>query len=157
MRIGHGFDVHAFGNKGSLILAGVSIPNTLQLIAYSDGDVILHALMDALLGATALGDLGSFFSDKKNIAQGISSRTLLKKVWKNIKKKYTIINVDITVIAQKPKIISYIFDMRFNIAQDLNVNINKISLKSTTTDKLGFIGRNEGIACEALVLINTIS
>ncbi|WMY95083.1 MAG: 2-C-methyl-D-erythritol 2,4-cyclodiphosphate synthase [Arsenophonus sp.] len=156
MRIGHGFDVHRFGGNGPIILGGVKIIYRKGLIAHSDGDVLLHALIDALLGAVALGDIGFLFSDKNPNFKDIDSRRLLRVAYdKVVKNGYLISNVDITIIAQVPKMLPYIQDMRKNIAHDLCSDIKNISIKSTTTEKLGFIGRKEGIACEVLVLIKS--
>ncbi|WP_348666241.1 2-C-methyl-D-erythritol 2,4-cyclodiphosphate synthase [Arsenophonus symbiont of Ornithomya chloropus] len=156
MRIGHGFDVHKFGGNGPIILGGVKIIYRKGLIAHSDGDVLLHALIDALLGAAALGDIGLLFSDKNSDFKDINSRNLLRIAYDQvIKNGYIISNLDITIIAQVPKMLPYIQDMRKNIANDLSSDINKINIKSTTTEKLGFIGREEGIACEVLALIKS--
>ncbi|WMY96864.1 MAG: 2-C-methyl-D-erythritol 2,4-cyclodiphosphate synthase [Arsenophonus sp.] len=157
MRIGHGFDVHRFGGNGPIILGGVKIIYKNGLIAHSDGDVLLHALIDAMLGAAALGDIGLFFSDKNPNFKDANSRDLLRVVYNQIiKNGYIISNLDITIIAQVPQILPYIKDMKKNIATDLSCNINKINIKSTTTENMGFIGRKEGIACEVVVLIKSI-
>ncbi|WMY95755.1 MAG: 2-C-methyl-D-erythritol 2,4-cyclodiphosphate synthase [Arsenophonus sp.] len=156
MRIGHGFDVHGFGGNGPIILGGVKIIYKKGLIAHSDGDVLLHALIDAMLGAAALGDIGLFFSDKNPNFKNVNSRDLLRVVYEQvIKNGYIISNLDITIIAQAPKMLPYIMDMRKNIAADLSCNISKINIKSTTTEKMGFIGRKEGIACEVVALIKS--
>lgn len=156
MRIGHGFDVHAFGGKDTkIILGGTSIAYSKKLIAHSDGDVLFHALTDAFLGSLALGDIGKMYPSENSIFKGIDSSIMLIKAWNKVKEKnYFINNIDITLILQKPKISPYLIKIRKNISKILNTNIKNISVKATSTDKLGFIGRNEGIACEALVLIN---
>ncbi|MCX8726483.1 2-C-methyl-D-erythritol 2,4-cyclodiphosphate synthase [Gilliamella sp. B2838] len=157
MRIGHGFDVHKFGGDGPITLAGVKIPYQYGLIAHSDGDVVLHAITDALIGALALGDIGKFFPDNDPQYLGIDSRILLKKVYSTIQVKgYQLVNLDTTIIAQEPKMRPHIDQMRINIAEDLNVHFDQISVKATTTEQLGFTGRKEGIACEAVVLLTKI-
>ncbi|WP_231517356.1 2-C-methyl-D-erythritol 2,4-cyclodiphosphate synthase [Candidatus Erwinia haradaeae] len=154
MRIGHGFDIHAFGGIRPLILCGVLIPNSQGLLAHSDGDVALHALTDALIGAAALGDIGTLFSESNPLYAGIDSRFLLREVFSRVtEKNYQIGNVDITIIAQIPKIIPYITQMRINISEDLCINQDSVNIKATTTEKLGCIGRKEGIACEAVLLL----
>lgn len=157
MRIGHGFDVHKFGGDGPITLAGVKIPYQYGLIAHSDGDVVLHAITDALIGALALGDIGKFFPDNDPQYLGIDSRILLKKVYSTIQAKgYQLVNLDTTIIAQEPKMRPHIDQMRINIAEDLNVHFEQVSVKATTTEQLGFTGRKEGIACEAVVLLTKI-
>lgn len=154
MRIGHGFDVHAFGGKGPLIIGGVSIPFDKGFIAHSDGDVALHALMDALLGAAAMGDIGTLFPDTNPEFRGVDSRHLLRDVWGRLKQKeYRLVNVDVTLIAQEPKIQPYVLAMRKNIAADLGCDLDAVNVKASTTEKLGFTGRGEGIACEAVALM----
>ncbi len=154
MRIGHGFDVHKFGGEGPLVLGGVTIPYHTGLLAHSDGDVILHAITDALLGAAALGDIGTHFPDTDDAFKGVSSRILLREAWQRIKDiGYTLGNLDVTIIAQAPKMAPYILQMRLNIAEDLTTPPNNINIKATTTEQLGFTGRKEGIACEAVVLL----
>lgn len=158
IRIGHGFDVHRFGDKGPLTLGGVKVPYEQGFIAHSDGDVVLHAVTDALLGALALGDIGKHFPDTDNQYQGIDSRILLKKVFNLIKSKgYVLSNLDITIIAQAPKMQEHIPQMRVNIAEDLEVHFDLVSVKATTTEQLGFTGRKEGIACEAVLLLQKIT
>lgn len=155
MRIGHGFDIHAFGGLGPLIIGGVKIPYKNGLVAHSDGDVLLHSLVDSLLGATALGDIGKLYPDNNINLKGINSSSILKEVWKKIRKKgYILKNIDITMILQNPLITPYILKIKKNIAKFLKINIKYISVKATSTEKLGFIGRGEGIACEAVVLID---
>lgn len=154
MRIGHGFDVHKFGGEGPITLAGVKIPYQFGLVAHSDGDVVLHAITDALIGALALGDIGKLFPDTDPKYKGIDSRLLLKEVYGIIQSKgYKLINLDTTIIAQEPKMRPHVDQMRVNIAEDLQVHFDQISVKATTTEQLGFTGRKEGIACEAVVLI----
>ncbi len=154
MRIGHGFDVHKFGGEGPLVIGGVRIPYEQGLIAHSDGDVALHAATDALLGAAALGDIGKLFPDTDPAFKGADSRELLKEAYRRIRTKgYRIGNLDITIIAQAPKMLPHISQMRVNLAEDLECHMDDINVKATTTEKLGFVGRKEGIACEAVVLL----
>ncbi|ARU65523.1 2-C-methyl-D-erythritol 2,4-cyclodiphosphate synthase [Histophilus somni] len=154
IRIGHGFDVHAFGGEGPIIIGGVAIPYEKGLVAHSDGDVALHALTDALLGAMALGDIGKLFPDTDIQYKGADSRRLLRTAYQAILDKgYQVGNVDITIIAQAPKMRPYIDSMRTVIAQDLHCDIEQVNVKATTTEKLGFTGRGEGIACEAVALL----
>ncbi|WP_334325886.1 2-C-methyl-D-erythritol 2,4-cyclodiphosphate synthase [Gilliamella apicola] len=157
MRIGHGFDVHKFGGEGPITLGGVKIPYQYGLVAHSDGDVVLHAITDALIGALALGDIGKLFPDNDPQYKGIDSRILLRKVYSIIQNKgYELVNLDTTIIAQEPKMRGHVDQMRVNIAEDLNVHFDQISVKATTTEQLGFTGRKEGIACEAVVLLTKI-
>lgn len=154
MRIGHGFDVHKFGGDKPLILGGVTVPYECGLIAHSDGDVVLHAISDAILGAMALGDIGKHFPDTDAQFAGADSRVLLRHCYDLAKQKGFIIgNLDVTVIAQAPKMLPYIDGIRTCLAQDLNTDIDDINVKATTTEKLGFTGRKEGIAVEAVVLM----
>ena len=154
MRIGHGFDVHRFGGEGPCILGGVAVPYEQGLIAHSDGDVVLHALCDAILGALALGDIGQLYPDNDNSYKNIDSRILLRDVYERmIQKGYQVGNLDITIMAQAPKMLPYEPQMRANIAKDLHLELDAVSVKATTTEKLGFVGRKEGIACEAVVLL----
>ena len=158
MRIGQGFDVHAFGEGDHIVLGGVRIPYQSGLIAHSDGDVVLHALCDALLGSLALGDIGRHFPDDDAHYKNADSRDLLKRVYRLVAAQgYRLNNADITIIAQAPKMAPHIEQMRENIALDLDLPVNTISIKATTTEKLGFTGRGEGIAVEAVVLIRQIS
>lgn len=158
MRIGHGFDVHKFGGTGPLTLAGVKIPFEYGFIAHSDGDVILHAVTDALLGALALGDIGQLFPDTDNQYRGIDSRILLRRVFERVESKgYQLNNLDVTIIAQEPKMKTHIPQMRVNLAEDLKSHFEQVSVKATTTEQLGFTGRKEGIACEAVVLLKKIN
>ncbi|AWK40661.1 2-C-methyl-D-erythritol 2,4-cyclodiphosphate synthase [Photorhabdus laumondii subsp. laumondii] len=154
MRIGHGFDVHKFGGEGPIIIGGVRIPYEQGLLAHSDGDVALHAATDALLGAAALGDIGKLFPDTDPAFKGVDSRKLLREAYSRIREKgYRIGNLDITIIAQAPKMLPHIPQMRVNLAEDLQCHIDDINVKATTTEKLGFVGRKEGIACEAVALL----
>ncbi|MGP8308379.1 2-C-methyl-D-erythritol 2,4-cyclodiphosphate synthase [Vibrio sp. YIC-376] len=154
IRIGHGFDVHKFGGEGPVIIGGVSVPYEQGLIAHSDGDVALHALSDALLGAIAAGDIGRHFPDTDDKWKGADSRELLKDVYRRVKDQgYRLGNADITIIAQTPKMAPYIEAMCAAIAQDLETDISNINVKATTTERLGFTGRKEGIATEAVVLL----
>ena len=153
-RIGTGFDVHKLVESRKLIICGVEIPYKLGLLGHSDADVALHALMDAMLGALALGDIGAHFPDSDGRFKDISSIVLLKETAKLIdQKNYRLANADITIIAQRPKFRPYIGEMRQNIANTLNVSTEQISVKATTTEELGFTGRGEGIAAEAVVLL----
>lgn len=154
IRIGHGYDVHKFGGAGPIVIAGVSIDHIMGLVAHSDGDVVLHALCDALLGALALGDIGKHFPDTDPKLAGIDSRELLRQVFMFISdKQYQLGNLDITIVAQTPKMAPHIDLMRENIAADLNCDVSQINVKATTTEKLGFAGRKEGIAAYAVVLL----
>jgi len=155
MRIGQGFDVHAFQEGGRLILGGVDIPHSHSLVAHSDGDVLLHALCDALLGAAALGDIGRHFPDSDNTLRGIDSRVLLRKVVAQLDTRgLTVSNADLTLVAQEPKLAPHVDAMRDTIAQDLHVDAARINVKATTTEQLGFTGRKEGIAAFAVVLLD---
>ncbi|CAL4326475.1 2-C-methyl-D-erythritol 2,4-cyclodiphosphate synthase [Buchnera aphidicola] len=154
MRIGYGFDLHAFGSKKPLIIGGVLIPFKQGLIAHSNGDVLIHSIIDALLGATAMGDIGTFFPSSNQKYKNIDSRILLKNIWKRIQlKNYDICNIDTTIIAEYPKLSSYIFFMRSNLSLDLNTKIDNISVKTTTSKMIGCIGRAEGIACHAAIIL----
>lgn len=154
MRVGQGFDVHAFEAGRRLVLGGVEIPHSHGLKAHSDGDVVLHALCDALLGAAALGDIGRHFPDTDTAYRGADSRELLRRVYAAVQARgLTIANADMTVIAQAPRLAAYIDAMRAAIAADLAVDSGRISVKATTTEHLGFTGRGEGIAALAVVLL----
>lgn len=154
IRIGQGYDVHRFIDEGDVILGGVKIDYEKGLEAHSDGDVALHALADALLGAAALGDIGKHFPDTDPEFKGADSRVLLRHVYNIVQEKgYKLVNADITIIAQAPKMAPHIVAMCTNIAADLLVDIGCINVKATTTEKLGFEGRKEGIAVQAVVLI----
>jgi 2-C-methyl-D-erythritol 2,4-cyclodiphosphate synthase len=154
MRIGHGFDVHGFEKGEALILGGVSIPFSKKFKAHSDGDVLIHAVCDALLGAVALGDIGKHFPDTEKRFENINSRELLREVSALIQSKdYSIENIDITVIAQKPRLAGHVDLMKENLVQDLSLSNDQINIKATTTEGLGFVGREEGIAVHALTLL----
>lgn len=155
IRVGQGYDVHRFINQGDVILGGVKIDYKQGLEAHSDGDVVLHALCDALLGAAALGDIGKHFPDTDPDFKGADSRVLLRHVYGLVQDKgYQLGNADITIIAQAPKMAPHIVAMCENIAADLSVDVDCINVKATTTEKLGFEGRKEGIAVQAVVLIS---
>ena len=155
IRIGQGFDVHAFAENRKLILGGVHIPYHLGLAGHSDADVLIHALCDALLGAACLGDIGHHFPDTDPALEGVDSTLLLAKVLESIEELgYGIGNIDVTVIAQKPKLATYIEPMRVRLAEVLHLDVTAINIKATTTEKLGFTGRGEGIAAQAVVLLN---
>lgn len=155
LRIGHGYDVHAFEAGDHVMLGGVRIAHNRGLKAHSDGDVILHALCDALLGALALGDIGRHFPDTDSQYANADSRQLLKRVYGLVTERgYRLQNADITVLAEKPKLAPHIQAMRENVAADLNVDSDCISVKATTTEKLGFVGREEGISAHAVVLLS---
>ena len=155
MRIGHGYDVHAFGQGDALILGGVEIPFNRALIAHSDGDVLIHALIDAVLGALALGDIGQHFPDTDGAYKDIPSRHLLTMVVTLMREEgYQLGNADITIAAERPKMAPHIEAMRLNLSADLGCLVDQINIKTTTTEKLGFVGREEGIACHAVVLLN---
>ncbi len=154
MRIGHGYDVHAFGEGTGIIIGGVSIPHNRSLVAHSDGDVLIHALCDALLGAAALGDIGRHFPDTDPRYRGADSRALLRHVMTLLAENgYELGNADITLVAQAPKMAPHIEGMRRHLAEDMACELTQVNIKATTTEKLGFIGRQEGIACHAVVLI----
>ena len=154
MRIGHGYDVHQLVNDRKLILGGVEIPHTLGLLGHSDADVLCHAISDALLGAAALGDIGTHFPDTDPSYKGASSLKLMKHVIELLNNSgYTVSNIDSTLILQKPKVAPFIEQMRHNIAQACELDADQVSVKATTTEKLGFAGREEGVAAHAVVLI----
>jgi 2-C-methyl-D-erythritol 2,4-cyclodiphosphate synthase len=154
MRIGHGYDVHRFAEGDFITLGGVRISHTAGLLAHSDGDVLLHALSDALLGAAALGDIGKHFPDTDPQFKGADSRVLLRHVLKQVQAKgWKVGNVDATIVAQAPKMAPHIERMRASIAEDLQVDIDQVNVKATTTEKLGFTGREEGIAVHAVALL----
>ena len=155
MRIGQGYDVHRLVSGRKLIIGGVDIPYTLGLLGHSDADVLLHAISDALLGAAALGDIGKHFPDTDDKYKGADSLVLLKNVSELLKNKgYKIINVDSTVIAQVPKLAPYIESMRKNIASAIGIDVDFVNVKATTEEKLGFTGTREGIAAQAVCLID---
>lgn len=155
MRIGHGYDAHRFETGKKLMLCGVEIPHEQGLKAHSDGDVALHALCDAILGAAALGDIGRHFPDTSEEFADIDSRILLKEVMKLVLPKgYQIANVDLTIIAEVPKLAPHIEQMVANIASDLKLSVDSVNVKATTTEKMGFVGRAEGISAHAVVLLH---
>ena len=156
MRVGHGFDVHPLVQGRQCIVGGVNIPHERGLLGHSDADVLLHAICDALLGAAALGDIGRHFPDSDGRYQGIDSRELLRHVGALLKARgYSVGNVDATIIAQAPKMAPHIPAMVAHIAADLGLETGQVNVKATTTEKLGFTGRGEGIAAEAVCLIAT--
>jgi len=157
VRIGHGFDVHAFQEGGRLILGGVEIAHARGLAAHSDGDVLLHALCDAMLGAAALGDIGFHFPDSDPAYRGIDSRQLLRSVVVQVHAEgLRVANTDLTLVAQAPRLAPYVEAMRDNIADDLQVEQGQVNVKATTTEHLGFTGRGEGIAAFAVVLLEAV-
>ncbi len=154
MRIGHGYDVHKFAENRKLILGGTEIPYELGLLGHSDADVLVHAVMDSLLGAAALGDIGKHFPDTDEKYKGADSIALLREVCRILAENgYKIGNIDSTVIAQKPKLKDYILSMRENIASACNIDISQVSVKATTEENLGFTGRLEGISAHAVCII----
>jgi 2-C-methyl-D-erythritol 2,4-cyclodiphosphate synthase len=154
MRIGSGFDVHAFGPGDSVVLGGVRIAHSRGVVAHSDGDVVLHALCDALLGAAGLGDIGMHFPDTDPVWKGAHSRRFVEAVLEMLSvRKLKVGNVDITVLAQAPKMSPHRLEIRRSIAQMLGVTENQVNIKATTTEHLGFIGRNEGLAAQVVVLL----
>lgn len=155
MRIGQGFDVHQLVTGRKLVIGGVEIAYEKGLLGHSDADVLLHAICDALLGAAALGDIGKHFPDSDPRYKGIDSRALLRHVFALLKEKgYRVVNVDATIIAEAPRMAPHIAAMCVNISADLEVGVNDINVKATTTEKLGFTGRGEGIAASAVCLID---
>ena len=153
-RIGHGYDVHQFGDGDFIILAGIKIPHHHGFIAHSDGDVLIHALCDALLGSIAAGDIGQHFPDSDEQYKGIASAVLLERTSQLLHQaQYMIVNIDLSIVAQAPKMSPYIVLMRENLAVILNIDITQINIKATTTEKLGFVGREEGIAVHAVVMV----
>lgn len=154
-RIGQGYDVHRLVEGRELWLCGVRIPHSLGLLGHSDADVAIHALCDALLGALALGDIGKHFPDSEPEYKGIDSRILLRHVMKLVRTNgYDVCNVDVTVMAQKPKLAPYIQEMRRTLADTMNVAVDQVSVKATTTERLGFEGREEGISASAVCLLH---
>ena len=155
LRIGQGYDAHRFTEGGQLVLGGVPVEFEKSLAAHSDGDVALHALCDALLGAAAMGDIGRHFPDTDQNFNGIDSRILLRNVCAKLTAQgYTVGNVDVTIVAQRPKLAPYIDRMRATIATDLQVEIDSVNVKATTTEGMGFEGRGEGISSYAVALLN---
>ena len=156
MRIGQGFDAHRFSETGRLVLGGVEIPFDKGMEAHSDGDVVIHALCDAILGALALGDIGQHFPDSSESYKGIDSRILLRHVVELMQQQqYGIQNIDVTIIAQAPKLAPHLPAMREILADDLETSLENVSLKATTTENMGFTGRGEGIASLAVVLLSS--
>ncbi len=157
MRIGYGYDVHAFEAGSNLVLGGVSIPYDKKFKAHSDGDVLLHSICDALLGALAKGDIGQHFPDNDPEYKGISSIKLLERCMEIVRSEgYDVGNIDSTIAMQKPKLMSYILQMQENIAVACGVDVNKISVKATTTEKLGFVGEEKGAEAYAVVLLEKL-
>lgn len=157
-RIGYGYDVHRLVEGRNLILGGVHIPHKVGLDGHSDADVLLHAISDALLGSLALGDIGKHFPDTDEAFKNADSRKLLSKVYQLIKDKgFRLVNIDSTIVAQKPKLAPYVDEMRRNIAEDLVLEIDRVSVKATTSEKLGFEGAEQGISAKAVVLITKSS
>lgn len=154
MRIGHGYDAHAFTEGRPLVLGGVTIPHSHGLAAHSDGDAVIHALCDALLGAAALGDIGSYFPDTDAAYSNIDSRVLLRRVVALLQEKnLSISNFDITILAQTPKMAPFLANMKANLSEDTHTPVENINIKATTTEGMGFIGRKEGIAVHAVTLL----
>ena len=157
MRIGTGYDVHRLVENRALILGGVAVPYEKGLLGHSDADVLVHAIMDALLGAAALGDIGKHFPDSDPEYAGVSSILLLKKVADLLAEEHYLVgNIDATIIAQRPKLATYLQEMRENIAEALGISLNQINIKATTEEGLGFTGSGEGIASQAVCLLNTV-
>jgi len=152
VRIGHGYDVHQLVEERKLILGGVEIPHRLGLLGHSDADVLIHAVCDSILGALGLGDIGKHFPDSDANFENVDSRVLLREVVAKMK-GFQLGNLDVTVIAQKPKLAPYLDSMRQNLSQDLKCDVNQVNIKATTTEKLGFAGREEGIEAHAVVLL----
>jgi 2-C-methyl-D-erythritol 2,4-cyclodiphosphate synthase len=154
MRIGHGFDVHKFGGNGPIVLAGIEIDYPQGFIAHSDGDVAIHALCDAILGALCLADIGNHFPDTDGQYENISSRILLRHVvGLMVHKGYQLGNADITIVAQAPKIAPHLLAMRTCLCEDLQADLDQVNVKATTTEKLGYTGRKEGVSVHAVVLL----
>lgn len=154
MRIGHGFDVHRFAENRPLIIGGVTVPHSHGLEAHSDGDVLIHAVCDALLGAAGLWDIGHHFPDSDEAFKNIDSRVLLRRVISDLEKLgWAVSNIDATVVAQAPKLAPYILEMKSLLAEDMNVAADAVNVKATTTEKLGYTGRKEGIAAHAVALL----
>jgi len=157
MRIGHGYDVHKFAEGDALVMGGVTIPHTHSLEAHSDGDVLIHAMCDALLGAAGLWDIGHHFPDTSDEFKNIDSRELLRRVIADLSERgWKVNNIDSTVVAQEPKLAPFIPAMRELLATDLMVDADAVNIKATTTEKLGFAGRKEGISAHAVVLIDKV-
>ena len=158
MRIGHGYDVHRLVPDRALILGGVQVPHELGLLGHSDADVLTHAVMDALLGAAALGDIGKLFPDTDEAYRGTSSLKLLAAVRDHIREAgYHVVNIDATLLAQRPKLSPYIDEMRKALADVLGLSLDQVSVKATTEEHLGFTGREEGVACHCVCLLETLT
>ncbi len=158
IRIGQGFDIHQLQEGRKLIIGGIQIPHTKGLLGHSDADVLLHAISDACLGAVALGDIGKHFPDTDAAFKDADSRELLKQIWKQVRQKgYTLGNLDSTIIAQQPKMAPHIEAIRESIAQILDASVTQINVKATTGERLGFVGREEGIAAQAVVLLQKLT
>jgi len=154
MRIGHGYDAHRFAAGERLVLGGVTIPHDKGLAAHSDGDVALHALCDALIGAAGGGDIGRHFPDDDPSYENIDSRILLRRVIATLGgQRLSVGNADVTIVAEEPRLAAHVPQMRANIAADLGIDTNRVNVKATTTEKMGFVGRGEGIAAHAVVLL----
>ena len=154
MRIGHGYDVHQLVTGRKLILGGVDIPHNKGLLGHSDADVVIHSICDAILGALGQGDIGQHFPDSDSRFAGIESRVLLRQVSELMQQNsYQIGNVDVTIVAQSPKLVSYLNQMQSNISEDLETSAQAINIKATTTEKLGFVGQELGIECHAVALL----
>lgn len=154
MRIGHGYDAHRFAAGERLVLGGVEIPHDKGLAAHSDGDVVLHALCDALIGAAGSGDIGKHFPDNDPRYENIDSRILLRRVMETLGGDgFRVGNADVTIIAEEPRLSTHVTQMRSNIAADLGIDAARVNVKATTTEKMGFVGRAEGIAAHAVVLL----
>lgn len=154
IRIGHGYDVHKIGGPGPMVLGGIEVPYAQGLIAHSDGDVVLHAVTDALLGSVALGDIGRHFPDTDPVYKGADSRKLLQHCYRLVGEKgYRLQNLDVTIVAQAPKMAPHIDAMRHTIAELLESEPDQVNVKATTSEKMGFTGRKEGIAVHAVVLV----
>jgi 2-C-methyl-D-erythritol 2,4-cyclodiphosphate synthase len=153
-RVGVGYDIHQLKENNTLILGGVLIPHYKGTVAHSDGDVVLHAVCDALLGAAGLGDIGHFFPDNDEKFKNISSIILLKDVFQMIQKKgFLVVNIDVSIVLEAPKLKAYLSDMKTEISKCVNLSENDVNIKATTSEKLGFIGKEEGVACYATTLI----
>ncbi len=153
-RVGVGYDIHQLKNNNKLILGGVLIPHYKGTVAHSDGDVVIHAICDALLGAAGLGDIGHFFPDDDDRFKDIDSTVLLKKVFKMIQQNsFFVVNIDVSIVLEVPKLKNYLLEMKSQISKCVNISVNDVNIKATTSEKLGFIGREEGVACYATTLI----
>lgn len=158
LRVGQGYDVHAFTAGDHVTLGGEKIPHSHGVLAHSDGDVLLHAVCDALLGAAGFGDIGMHFPDTDTRWKGANSRAFVRHVRDLLKESdYVVVNVDATVISEAPRLGKYRESMRANIAADLGINVTRVNVKATTSEKLGFVGRGAGLACQAIAMIEHIS